>query len=151
MDTLTMKSLIESTLQSIDAYSPQAVQLLIGTGAHESAGWRYRRQLGNGPALGFFQMEPFTHDDCWTNYLNYHPHIGQKILQVSGMFTPDASALEFNDVYAICIARVKYMRDSQPIPLDLPGQAQYWKRVYNTYLGRGTVEEYITHYQMFVD
>jgi hypothetical protein len=145
-----MKPLIETTLQVIDAYSPQAVQLLLGTGAHESGGWQYRRQLGNGPALGFFQMEPFTHDDCWTNYLNYNPHLGQKILAASGLFSPDAAALEHNDVYAICMARVKYMRDPQPIPMDLYGQAAYWKRVYNTYLGRGTVEEYITHYQMFV-
>ena len=150
MDTFQMKPLVESTLQAIDAYLPEAVQLLLGTGAHESAGWQYRRQLGNGPALGYYQMEPFTHDDCWNNYLNYHPQLGQKILQVSGMFAPDASALEYNDVYAICMARVKYMRDSQPIPTDLFGQAAYWKRVYNTYLGRGTVEEYINHYQMFV-
>jgi len=149
MDKFTIRSLIQNTLLSIDAYSTEAVELLLGTGAHESLRWQYRRQLGTGPALGLFQMETFTHNDCWTNFLNYNPVLAQKILQVSGMFAPDASALEYNDVYAICMCRVKYMRDHQPIPMDLYGQAAYWKRVYNTTLGRGTESEYITHYQMY--
>lgn len=150
MDKFLMRSIIDSTLRQIGTWSPQAVELLMGTSAHESLGWQYRRQLGNGPALGLFQMEPFTHDDCWINYLNYNPHLGQKILAASGLFAYDAIALEHNDVYAVCMARIKYLRDSQPIPLDLHGQAVYWKRVYNTKLGKGTIEEYINHYKIFV-
>jgi hypothetical protein len=150
MDKYTIKGIISNTLLSIDLYSESAVQLLMGTSAHESLGWQYRRQLGNGPALGLFQMEPYTHDDCWVNYLNYNPVLSQKILSVSGMFSPNAGALETNDVYAACMARIKYLRDPQPIPDSLYGQAEYWKRVYNTYMGKGIVQEYINHYQMFV-
>lgn len=150
MDKYYMKTTIELALMQTDTYSQQAFDLLMGTSAHESFGWRYRRQLGNGPALGFFQMEPFTHDDCWSNFLQYNPILGQKILFVSGLSFPDASAMETNDIYAACMARVKFLRDPQPIPFDLYGQAEYWKRVYNTHLGRGTVEEYINHYQTFV-
>ena len=150
MDKFTIRQLITETLTEIHLYSDAALNLLLGTGAHESLNWQYRRQMGNGPALGLFQMEPFTHDDCWNNYLNYYPKLAQSILMVSGMLVPDSSALETNDVYAICMARVKYLRDPQPIPTDLHGQAAYWKRVYNTHLGKGTVEEYITHYNKYV-
>ena len=142
--------LIADTLKAIGAYSQPAVELLLGTRAQESAGGTYRRQLGNGPALGVFQMEPDTHDDCWENYLRYRPDLGGKIMMVSGVFEPNASHLEFNDKYAICMARVKYMRDPMPIPADLIGQAATWKRVYNTHLGKGTIEEYIRNYNTYV-
>ena len=45
----------ESTLKAIDLYSDEAVSLMLGTCAQESAFGRYRRQLGNGPALGIYQ------------------------------------------------------------------------------------------------
>ena len=44
---------------------------------------------------------------------------------------------------ALC--RIHYRRDKHSIPSwdDLEGQAKYWKRVYNTSLGRGTTEHFI--------
>ena len=44
---------------------------------------------------------------------------------------------------ALC--RIHYRRDRHSIPSwdDLEGQAKYWKRVYNTNLGRGTVKHFI--------
>lgn len=150
MDKLFLHNLIVETLQAIGLYSPEACDLLMGTAAQESAFGRYRRQLGNGPALGIFQMEPFTHDDCWNTFLNYKPQLGQLIIQVSGVGAPCAAYLETNDVYAICMARIKYYRDPQPVPLSVPEQAQYWKRVYNSYMGAGTVEEYMHNYQLYV-
>lgn len=147
---IELQLLVTRTLQAIEAWSPEAVELLMGTSAHESLGWQFRRQLGGGPALGIYQIEPFTHDDCWNNYLNYRPDLATKILIVSGISFPNASVLEHNDVYSTCIARVKYMRDPQPIPHTIQGQAEYWKRVYNTFMGKGTVQEYINHYNQFV-
>ena len=49
--------------------SQEAENLLMGTAAQESALGEYIRQLGNGPALGIFQMEPETFDDIVRNYL----------------------------------------------------------------------------------
>lgn len=146
---IELEALITDTLRAIGAYSQPAVELLLGTCAQESAFGTYRRQLGNGPALGIFQMEPATHDDCWENYLRYRPDLAGKITMVSGVFEPNADILEFNDKYAICMCRVKYMRDAMPIPGDLIGQAATWKRVYNSFLGKGTVEEYIRHYNQY--
>jgi hypothetical protein len=48
------------------------------------------------------------------------------------------------------MARVHYLRRPEPIPTDLTGQAEYWKKWYNTYLGAGTVEEYIENYKKYV-
>ena len=44
---------------------------------------------------------------------------------------------------ALC--RLHYRRDSKPIPSwdDLEAQGKYWKRVYNTIKGRGTVGHFI--------
>src|SRR5258708_26545125 len=41
----------------------------------------FRSQLGGGPAVGLFQMEPTTHDDCWTNFLNFRPVLAGKVKQ----------------------------------------------------------------------
>lgn len=150
MDKIFLNQLITSTLQDINLYSTEAVQLLLGTCAQESAFGTYRRQLGGGPALGIFQMEPFTHDDCWASFLNFNSDLSHRILSVSGLSCPNSQSLVDNDKYAICMARVKYYRDSQPIPLDLAGQAMYWKRVYNSFFGAGKVEEYLMNYQKYV-
>ena len=41
--------------------------------------------------------------------------------------------------------RLKYKRDKYPLPKsnDLKGQAEYWKRVYNTHLGKGTIKHFM--------
>ena len=45
----------------------------------------------------------------------------------------------------VAFCRLKYRRDKNPIPSwdDLEAQAGYWKRVYNSARGRGTVEHFI--------
>jgi hypothetical protein len=40
-------------------------------GAAQESQLEYTRQIGGGPALGYFQMKPETHDGCWTNTINY--------------------------------------------------------------------------------
>ena len=58
MDPKQLKELIERVLRKVNLYSDAAVDLLMLTAAQESACGKYIRQLGNGPALGIFQMEP---------------------------------------------------------------------------------------------
>ena len=150
MNKTDRKKQIENTLLSIDLYSVNAVNLLLETMAQESAFGKYRRQIGGGPAMGIMQIEPATHADTWENFLKYRKELGDKILQASGLEKPDVLALENNDVYSICIARVKYFRDPYPIPGTVDERAKFWKRVYNTEKGKGTVVEYIKNYYKFV-
>ena len=46
-------------------------------------------------------------------------------------------------LYSGLAARLFLARISEPIPSDLPSQAQYWKTYYNTEAGKGTVQKFI--------
>lgn len=150
MNKLTLKSLIASVLKELNLHSDNAVNLLIGTAAQESHLGRYRKQLGGGPALGIFQMEPATFDDIVKNYLRYKPELAARIERVARISRFKAEDLENNDLLATCMARVHYLRVREAIPSDLEGWARYWKRYYNTPLGKGTEEEFIANYKRFV-
>ena len=50
---------IRPALRALDLWSPAAEDLVLGTAAQES-GLAYLRQIGGGPALGLWQIEPAT-------------------------------------------------------------------------------------------
>lgn len=129
-----------------------AVQLLIGTAAVESRMGYYRRQMGNGPARGIFQMEPATERDIWDNWIKYKSGIGQRIKEITGVYGPDHTALEKNLSYQVVMSRLHYRRVWEILPEynDIPAQARYWKKYYNTHLGAGTPEKYIECWERFV-
>lgn len=52
---------VRPVLRVMSAWSQPAEDLVMGTAAQESR-LTYLRQLGGGPALGLWQMEPATHD-----------------------------------------------------------------------------------------
>lgn len=139
---------IVPALEVLELHSPAAVELVLGTALQES-GLKYLQQLGGGPALGFFQMEPATHDDIWANYLEYRPQLRQKLESLSRHRA--AIALTSDLWYAAAMCRIHYLRDSEPLPGagDCPGQARTWKRVYNTPQGAGTVAEYLAKWEKY--
>lgn len=135
-------------LRRIGLFTPVAEQLLLGTAIQES-GLSARRQVGGGPALGLYQMEPNTANDIWSNYLKFHAQLAYKIAGL--LSSPTASKvndLEYNDRYATAMARVKYARVSAPLPAlnDIPAMALYWKQYYNTPLGAGSPDQFITNW-----
>ena len=136
-------------LESLQLNSKAAQELLLGTAIQES-GLRYLHQLGDGPALGLFQMEPATHDDIWENYLAYRATLAQKIPGTGGSaIRRKAVEMVGNLWYAAGMCRVHYLRAPEPLPEagDLEGQAAYWKKWYNTAQGAGTVEHYIRNWR----
>ena len=139
------QNLIERVLRGIDHYSPEAVELLLGTAAQESHLGTYLVQI-KGPAKGPFQMEPATERCIWENYLAHNFELRTKLIIDSGVTMPSTLDLETNLLYSIAMARIHYLRKPGAIPKDLPGQAKYWKKYYNTPAGRGTEEEYIRNY-----
>lgn len=150
MEKKTLENLITSVLKELNLHSDNAVNLLMGTAAQESHLGRYRKQLGGGPALGIFQMEPATFDDIVKNYLRYKPELAARIERVARISRFKAEDIENNDLLAICMARVHYLRVREAIPSDLEGWARYWKRYYNTPLGKGTEEDFIANYKRLV-
>ena len=152
-DEKTLRDLIRKTLQAINKWSVDSEEQVIGTIAHESTMGRDRHQIGGGPALGIAQMEPETHEDCWDNYLIYHPGLSEAILKASSIgVRPSVQALINNDPYAICMCRVKYLRDKGLIPPaeDQEAQAQYWYRVYNGGKDESVVEKYKFNYVKYI-
>jgi len=57
-----LREMIQFVLKNYDLYSRDAEELLMLTAACESNLGHYFKQLGNGPALGIFQVEPATYD-----------------------------------------------------------------------------------------
>ncbi|MHB1227684.1 MAG: hypothetical protein ACYC0O_09190 [Desulfurivibrionaceae bacterium] len=150
-DRNQFRELISDVLQAIGLHTPAAVNLLLGTAAQESRFGTYLRQMGKGPALGVFQMEPATERDIWDNFLRYHPELVMAITAATGATGPGPN-LRWNLAYQIAMARVHYLRKKPPMPAadDLLGLANYWKQHYNTMLGKGTVEEFMANYRRYV-
>ena len=143
-----LENIIRPTLNGLGLGGSAAEELLLGTAIQESS-LTHRTQLGGGPGLGLFQMEPATHNDIWNNYLKYRPDLGK---QVSSLLTSTDKLgnLQNNDAYATAMARVHYLRARGALPSagDLSGQASYWKSNYNTSLGKGTTSQYVNNWNL---
>lgn len=140
---------IQPTLGHLDMYSLAAENLLIGTAVQES-GLRHLRQMGKGPALGLYQIEPATHEDIWDNFFKYRPSLENKLRDLLGdnVGVTSEHQLITNLVYATAIARLIYYRVSEPLPDadDVDALAVYWKEYYNTRLGKGTTPAFKLNY-----
>ena len=66
---------IAPALDKINLWSRAVEELVHGTAIVES-GLTYLKQHGDGPALGVWQIEPATHEDLYTNFLDYRPELG---------------------------------------------------------------------------
>ena len=148
------KLIIEDTLLS---FSPplaknNAVNLLLGTAAVESNFGTYVRQI-KGPAVSVFQIEPFTERDMWENYIVHKQDIKNQLSRIYHATGPDPERLVTDLGLAIVMARLYYLRKPSMLPQadDLIGLAEYWKREYNTYKGKGTVEKFIEKWRQYVD
>jgi len=144
---------IRPALHALGKGGRAAEQLVLGTAIEESL-LIHRQQLGNGPALGLFQMEPATHDDCWNNFLKFRFDLAAKVKQT---LDPDEEAapvaMKMNDRYAAAMCRVRYVRVAEALPAqdDIDAIANYWKKHYNTLLGAGKPEEFLDKWPQYVN
>lgn len=131
--------IITPTLHKIGLYSESALNLIAGIGSVES-GYRTRIQV-DGPALGFWQVEPETERDCWVNFLAFREGLAQSLKDLVYPHAPGPALLGTNDQYDAAICRVILLRCPQalPQPYDAVGMCRYWKAHYNTAGGAGSV------------
>jgi hypothetical protein len=143
---------IRPTLARLGLGGPVPMALLLGTAAHESDGFDAICQLGTGPARGFWQVEPATDSDVWTNFLSFHPVLMKAMQAELVPSRSRADQLADNLSYGCAMARLIYYRVSEPLPAtpDPALLAGYWKRHFNTPLGAGTEAEFITHFNNYV-
>jgi hypothetical protein len=117
-----------------------AEQLVMGTAAVES-GFMWLKQHGTGPALGLFQMEPFTYNDL----LHRMPDELRFVMHVlAGDANPEPHFVAWNLRFGAAMCRLKYRDDKQPLPMPFAvgEMARTWKRCYNSVLGAGKPSDF---------
>ena len=141
-----IKTIIDWTLKYLNMHSDDASALVYRTGMAETK-YNHLKQMGDGPALGFFQCEPNTMKDIMENYVSYRDGLKQKIYYLGYNDDNPEMSLMSNVALQVAFCRIKYRRDRLPIPNKdkIEEQAKYWKRVYNTRLGKGTVEHFLSN------
>lgn len=139
------ENIVRFSLEQINEWCEASERLVIATALAESE-LKAVRQRGGGPALGFWQMEPATHDDIFANYLG----ATKRQLLLDGLCAlsdrpGDARELEVNPFYGAALCRIHYLRVRAPLPHknDFEAMARYWKQHYNTHLGAGTVRGFL--------
>ena len=148
-----IRSLIERTCSAMGKKfaSDDAIDLVLVTGIVESR-YKYLRQLGNGPACSFWQVEPAT---CVDNLIHYLKHRKSLIVSCAEASRVDskywqvydediwADILEKNISAGIVHCRLKYWRVPKPVPNTTQGKADYWKKYYNSEGGAGNPEHFV--------
>ncbi len=142
---------IRPALEHMGIGGQAAEELVLGTAIVES-GLIYLKQHGNGPALGLWQMEPATHDDVYETFLIYQVNLRRSLNGLvidrdrNAMFVDERRIqMTWNLRYGAAMCRLKYYRDPKPLPAagDIEAQGDYWKRIFNSWRGKGTVEKYV--------
>lgn len=151
MDAKQLRELIvRPALVEVGLHSDAAEDLVMGTAAQESH-LQYVKQLGGGPALGLFQVEPFTYNDYWDSYIDDREDLRNTILKaIHTVGEPHPDRVIWDLRYAAIMCRIHYRRIRSPLPHhgDVKGYAAYWKKYYNTIHGSGTEEEFMENYEL---
>jgi len=139
-----LDEILHPTLQKMEMDSPEAEKLLLMTACHESGGFVYDRQVG-GPALSYFQVEPNTLNDLYTNYLDYRPEKKELLDQFKPSEDCTTEEALMDPVFATAAARMIYARVSEPLPelTDDDAMGRYCKKYWNTDAGKATAEKYV--------
>ena len=142
----SIKEIVEETLYTLDMYSDDALSLIMRTGWAESGYRALKGSTSGNPALGFWQVEPFTAKDTLDNYVKFRPRIKEALLFLGLNEDKLEFSLLSNIALQAAFCRLKYLRDKQSIPSwdNIEAQAQYWKRVYNSKLGKGTIKHFLS-------
>ena len=130
-------AIIDPTLHLLDLWSPAASNLMLGTALVES-GLEHRKQIGGGPARGYFQIEPATFHDVYGRHLKTRQSLLARVNSLLTPLMPPVDQLWNNDQLGCAIARIRYRYAKEPLPdaEDAKGLAEYHKKYYNTSAGK---------------
>ena len=133
-------------------FSESAQNLLLGIAAQES-NFYYLDQTtkGPGPAYGIYQMEAETHNSHLA-WLKQKPEFWKLVQTYQIEHMDNCLEMIGNFYYATIMGRIHIWRVAEGLPAahDVLGMANYWKRYWNTHLGKGTPEQFIKNYNRFV-
>ena len=98
---------IRPALMEIELWSEAAEELVLGTAIVESR-LSFIKQLGSGPALGLWQIEPDTHRDVYRNFLEYREGVYDQVMSLSAPGQTFEENLTSNMQYGAAICRLCY-------------------------------------------
>ena len=147
--------IIKPALSAIGLQSDSAVNLLLGTAAQESHMGSYIVQMGLGYSggIGIYQMEAGAYHNVWDNHIAPNVALIAKIrlfLGYNGKPNPQRMASDLSLASIMC--RFYYYAIKKPLPEsdNLKDLAEYWKKYYNTALGKGTIEQFMGNYEKYI-
>ena len=154
---------VRPALQAMDMGGEDAVELLMGT-AYQESRLTHLHQLGAGPAVGLWQMEPATAADLVHRYLETRRETDRSFQ--AGFQVVNSSQIDWGTVrieavaiklvsdlrFACAMARLRFRMVPEALPDrgDPWAMGAYWKQYYNTPAGAGTAEEFAENYRHLV-
>lgn len=142
------KRLIDPVLKSLDLYSESASNLLLGTAMQES----HLGKITGGSPRYVYQIILPTARDILSRYLPKHPSLRSKLLS----FYDAEHNLHWNITenvrFQIGLARIIYHQAHVSLPhaRDINGLATFWKKYYNTRLGKGKARYFAQIYTQYL-
>ncbi len=147
-------------------YADRVARLVFMTIAHESDGFRARRQYGfaadsTAGAFGIAQVEWATAAWLltWLHHHNRRPMVARARCYLMRHGLNDIDLLNVNrdrmlrllqtpegDPLAVLLCRVRYLVVPSPVPAHPTDMASYAKRHYNTHAGKATWKNYLDAY-----
>ena len=154
---------VRPVLVDMAMWSLAAERLVLGTIAAESNMGEFLKQKGGGPAVGICQMEPATAADLLKRYLVGRRYIDRRFQAAFQLVNSEPlnwalvplghiSEKIMTDLrFAVGLCRLRFwvVPEALPEAHDLEGLASYWKRHYNTVLGKGRAEDFETKFTRF--
>lgn len=125
-----------------------AVYLLCETAAAETQYGTYADPTPNGAGRGLYQCDQLPFKDTIARTSKADIDLIKKAFDV------DLNIIEWDDLnyaplLATIVARLHYKLRPGAVPQTLKGRAEYWKKHYNSVLGKGTLEHYIASADKF--
>jgi len=114
----------------------EVVDQMYFTAIVESGGGRWDKQIGGGPAVSFWQIEPATAEDVYYRYLFSRKNLKDRVERFSGVSRVERGQMREvlleNPRFAACMARLVYGMDKGSVPKGKgwEGHAEYWKKAY---------------------
>ena len=149
-------SIVAPVLRRLEMHSAAAEEQMIATAVHESEGLQFIRQVGGGPAVSYFQIEPQTAQDVVDRYFRKRPDIAERfsraVMWDAHWNDRIVERLTGDQAAACAVARIRYWMAPDPLPSadDVEAMATYWKAHYQRGPNRRRgVQDFIDDYNRF--
>lgn len=135
-----------SQLSFIPEDNQNIVELLVETSEIESFKGKYIKQIGGGPALGVYQIEMNTYNDLikWLKIRKLDKQVMKFYDKKSTLKENLKTNIPFQNALVVSHYYRYYGDELNEIAKSIFNRAIMWKKRYNTYKGKGTIEAYLS-------